>query len=75
MNDSSVRVVLLGCGTVGSSLLALLDRQRSTIAMRTGLTVDVTRVAVRDLARSRRLSLPDGVLTDDAMAIATEAQV
>ena len=75
MNDSSVRVGLLGCGTVGSSLLALLDRQRSTIAMRTGLTVDVTRVAVRDLARSRRLSLPDGVLTDDAMAIATDPSV
>ena len=62
MNGPVVRVGVLGCGTVGSSLIALVQRQRATIASRTGLQLDVSRVAVRDAGRPRPVELPTEAL-------------
>lgn len=75
MNASSVRVGVLGCGTVGAALVSLVARQRSTIASRTGLDLEVTRVAVRDTARPRDVELARGVLTDDALGVVTDPDV
>lgn len=75
VNDSPVRVGLLGCGTVGSSLIALLERQRASIAARTGLSISITRIAVRDLSRPRDLSLPGDLFTDDAAAVIADPDI
>lgn len=48
-----VRLGLLGCGNVGASFLSLVDTQREAIASRTGIELEVARVAVRDKARAR----------------------
>ena len=44
-----VRVGVLGCGNVGAPLVELIGAQGPTVAARTGLRLEVTRVAVRDL--------------------------
>jgi homoserine dehydrogenase len=75
VNDSPVRVGLLGCGTVGTSLIALLERQRDVIAARTGLDISVTRVAVRDLSRARSAELPAGLFTDDPASVVTDPEI
>ena len=75
VNDSAVRVGLLGCGTVGSALISLLQRQREVIAARTGLQLEVTRVAVRDLSRPRPEALPADALTDDALGLVTDPDI
>jgi homoserine dehydrogenase len=75
VNGPVVGVGVLGCGTVGSSLISLLQRQRATIAARTGLRLEVTRVAVRDVTRSRGVELPDGALTTDAAAVVADPSV
>jgi len=75
VNDSPVRVGLLGCGTVGSALLALLERQHDAISARTGLDIIVTKVAVRDLSRSRGLELPVDLFTDDAAAVVGDPDI
>jgi homoserine dehydrogenase len=64
-----VRVGLLGAGTVGGGVLRILREHAESIASRTGARIEVTRVAVRDLDRPRDLGLPDGVLSDDPMAV------
>jgi homoserine dehydrogenase len=64
-----LRIGLLGCGTVGGGVAALLHRGAEDIAARTGADLTVTRVAVRDLARQRDVDLPPGVLTDDAASV------
>lgn len=73
MNE--VRIGVLGCGNVGAALVTLLAEQRKEIEARTGLVLDVTRVAVRNLSRERAVELPDGVLTRDAMDVATDPDV
>jgi homoserine dehydrogenase len=42
-----VRVSLLGCGTVGQGFVTLLDRERSRIAERFGVLIDIDRILVR----------------------------
>ena len=67
-----IGVGLLGFGGVGQSVYRTLAEQRDYYAARSGRAITVPRIAVRDRARSRTLSVDPGVLTDDALAIATD---
>ena len=49
----TIRIGLLGCGTVGGSFVHLVDAQRDEIERRTGLRLEIAAVAVRDTARPR----------------------
>ena len=75
VNGPVVRVGVLGCGTVGSSLITLVQRQRATIASRTGLQLDVSRVAVRDSGRPRSVELPAEAFTTDADGLVADPAV
>ena len=73
--NQTIRIGLLGCGNVGGALVPLVADQADMIAARTGLRLEITRVAVRNLARDRGVELPDGVLTRDAHAVATDPDI
>lgn len=75
VDGSVVRVGVLGCGTVGASLVALVERQNATIHARTGLSIEISRIAVRDLSRSRPINVENAVFTSDAMAVATDPSI
>ena len=45
-----VRLGLLGCGNVGAALVGLIERDHDEIAARTGISLEVTRVAVRSMS-------------------------
>jgi homoserine dehydrogenase len=67
-----VRVGLLGCGNVGAALVDLVRTRSDAIAARTGLQLEVTRVAVRSTAKERAVELPPGVLTHDASEVVVD---
>lgn len=70
-----IRVGLLGCGNVGAALVQLVQQDAEGIAARTGVHLEVTRIAVRSLAKDRGLTLADGVLTHEAEKVATDPDV
>jgi len=70
-----VRIGLLGCGNVGAPLVALIDEQRRSIEARTGLTLEVTRVAVRNVSRERPVELAPDVLTHDAADVVADPDI
>jgi homoserine dehydrogenase len=72
MNAEPVRVGLLGCGNVGAALVELIRARSDDIAARTGLALEVARVAVRSVTKERSVVLPDGVLTHDAAGVVTD---
>ena len=72
MTPEPVRVGLLGCGNVGAALVELIRTRSDDIAARTGLALEVTRVAVRSVTKERSVALPDGVLTHDAAGVVTD---
>ena len=72
MNPEPVRVGLLGCGNVGAALVELIRTRSDDIAARTGLALEVARVAVRSITKERSVALPEGVLTHDAAGVVTD---
>lgn len=78
MTDSAVSVVrvgVLGCGNVGAPLIQLLHEQGPSIAARTGLRLEVTRVAVRNAAKKRPVDLSPELFTHDAAEVASAHDV
>ena len=70
-----VRVGVLGCGNVGAALVRLIDCRRDEIEARTGLRLEVARVAVRSLTRERAITLAPGLLTRDPREVVDDPGV
>jgi len=70
-----LRVGLLGCGNVGGALVGLLERQRSAIAARTGVEINITRVAVRSLSRDRDVDLPSDMFTTETRGVVEDPDI
>jgi homoserine dehydrogenase len=64
-SHSEISVVLLGLGVVGSGVAGALLDKADSFAQRAGLRLALRRVLVRDITKTRSLSLPEGLLTDD----------
>lgn len=74
-SPSVVRIGLLGCGNVGAALVQLVERQADVIEARTGVRLQISRVAVRNISRDREVQLPEGVLTRDAHDVVNDPTV
>ena len=51
----SIKVGLLGLGTVGSGTFAVLRRNQEEIRRRAGRGIEITRIAVRNVARAQAI--------------------
>jgi homoserine dehydrogenase len=71
----SVGIGLLGCGTVGGGVAALLASNASSIARTGGAAYTLRAVAVRDLAKPRAVALDPALLTTDALGTVERADV
>jgi homoserine dehydrogenase len=70
----TVRIGVVGHGVVGSAFTALVARQRDVIAARTGVQLEVTRIAVSDAGKHPTRVGSADVVTD-ALAVAAAADV
>lgn len=70
-----IRLGVLGCGNVGAALIELIGAQADAIEARTGVRLEVARVAVRNLSAPRDVALPDGVLTRDAHEVVADPTI
>lgn len=74
-SSSVVRIGVLGCGNVGAAFVQLVERQADMIEARTGVRLQVARVAVRNISREREVDVPEGVLTRDAASVVADPTV
>lgn len=70
-----LKVAVLGCGSVGSQVVRLLDEQAADLAARVGAPVELVGVAVRRLDAPREVEVPEGLLTTDAVALVSREDV
>ena len=70
-----MRIGLLGCGNVGAAFVKLIAERAKSIEARTGVSLEVTRVAVRNLSRDRDVELAEGVLTRDVHGVVADPDV
>ena len=71
----TVRIGLLGSGTVGAAVIRLLHDHGDDVARRAGVHFEVVRVAVRDPGRDRGLPLAADRFTDDAGAVVDDPTI
>jgi homoserine dehydrogenase len=71
----TVRVGVLGAGTVGGALVLRLLADRDAIRLKSGVDLEVRRVAVRDLDKPRVFTLKADRLTDDPMSVVTDPSI
>ncbi len=64
----TVRIGLLGAGTVGSALVTLLRERSEAVTARTGIELVLSRVAVADLTKDRP-GIDPRLLTDDPWSV------
>lgn len=64
MSTSSLRVGILGAGTVGAQVIRIL-REDTTLSERIGMPITITGVLVRNIATPRGAEFPEELLTDD----------
>ncbi|HQS66799.1 MAG TPA: homoserine dehydrogenase [Sulfuricurvum sp.] len=72
-----IRIGVIGVGTVGSSVVKILEENAAIITARAGETIVVKRGVVRDLDKARGLSIelsqnPDDIINDPEIDIVVE---
>ncbi|MEC7873532.1 MAG: homoserine dehydrogenase [Actinomycetota bacterium] len=70
-----VRIGILGCGTVGGALIRLIETDADRIAARTGVRLEVARVAVRNLSAERDVNLPPDSFTRDPASVVNSPDI
>ncbi|GAA1841386.1 homoserine dehydrogenase [Agromyces salentinus] len=71
----SIRVGLLGAGSVGSQVARLLLEHGDELAQRIGARIELVGIAVRDLDAKRDAELPRELLTTDADALIVASDI
>ena len=64
-----IRIGVIGFGTVGAGVVETILKNAPLMASRTGVQLELTRVADLDTTTDRGVKLPEGVLGPDAMAL------
>ncbi len=71
----TVGIGVLGAGTVGGTLIRRLVEEGAGVAAKTGLEVEVRRVAVRSPEKQRAFSLPESMITTRPVEVVEDPAV
>ena len=74
-SERVVRVAVLGCGTVGSALVGMLQDRADALTVQSGARLEVGGIAVGDLARERAPHVPKDLLTTDARGLVVHPSI
>src|SRR5438552_11151088 len=75
MVKQRINVGMIGCGTVGTGALRILQLNAELIRHRVGIPIEVTKVAVRDITRDRGTDVPASLLTDKPSEIVEDPNI
>src|SRR5947208_2118817 len=70
-----LKIGIAGLGTVGASVVRLIDRQREALASRCGRPIEVVAVCARSRAKRRDLDLKRLRWVADPVALAADPQI
>ncbi len=74
-SNNEIGVGLLGLGVIGSQVAAHLLSHSETLSSHLDRQLVLRRVLVRDVAASRSVTLPEGLLTDDFDAVLNDPDI
>lgn len=71
----SLKVAIIGFGTIGSGVAKLLLEHGDRIARRAGRRIELVRIVDKDLVRPRNVTVPKHLLTDDLDAVIKDPNI
>lgn len=70
-----INVGIIGFGTVGTGTASILIKNRKLLKDRTGIDINLRRIADLDIKRDRGIKLPKGVLTNNADSLIADPDI
>ncbi|MGA1670642.1 MAG: homoserine dehydrogenase, partial [Candidatus Nanopelagicaceae bacterium] len=74
VKEAKIGVGLLGCGTVGSEVAHLLKRDQADLSARSGASLELVKVGVKD-AGKERAGIDKSLITADLASIVTDPSI
>jgi homoserine dehydrogenase len=75
MQNDTLRLGLIGLGTVGTGTVKIVQTHASLLTARTGKVIEITAVCARDRTKNRGIDLSGYAWEDDPVALAKRADV
>ena len=69
MENNTVKVGLVGFGTIGGGVADILLNKKEEIRRRTGRSIELVKISDKDTTSDRGVKIPGGILTDDLSEI------
>ena len=73
-NSKNLKVGMLGCGVVGSNVARLLHEDSGDFTARSGATLNLTKVAVKNVS-AKRDHVPASIITSDALSVVNDPSI
>ena len=73
-SGKTLKVGMLGCGVVGSNVARLLQEDSGDFAARSGATLSLAKVAVKN-ATTKRENVPQSIITTDAHSVVNDPSI
>jgi homoserine dehydrogenase len=72
---TTLRIGLIGCGIVGQGVVRLIQAEAQEIARKSGVCLELVRVADKDPGQARRAEVPEDRITTDAAAVLEDRSI
>ncbi|MFQ5543126.1 MAG: homoserine dehydrogenase [Nitrospiria bacterium] len=72
---SSINIGFIGFGTVASGAIKILLSQKNLLARRLGNSIEIRKIADRNITDDRGIALPEGLLTTDIQAVLNDPEI
>jgi len=70
-----VKIAILGLGNVGKGVWKILQKNKNEIMKRSGYEIEVAKILVKDISKSRDVEVPEGILTDNFQDIIDDKEI
>ncbi|WP_456432219.1 homoserine dehydrogenase [Thermosulfuriphilus sp.] len=71
----TIKIGIIGLGTVGNGTVEILRRNRSLIRKRLGASIEIKKIAVRNINRPRPLEISPEILTDSVGELLEDPEI
>ena len=72
---SPLQIGIIGLGNVGTGVAKILSQHPERIRQRAGRSIEIRRAVVRDLTKTRDITLAPGILTNDLQSVINDPQI
>ena len=70
-----LKIGLIGCGTVGQGVVRIIRNEADEIARKTGVRLELAKVADKDPAQPKKVDVPNKIVTTDAADVFADPDV